>query len=109
MFSKIVFDILDEFLCAYDRDEMFMVSESVQNERLNVCKGCEYYDAEHSGCKECGCYLPTKIKDPFNRCPIDKWISNDEKWLKEDYDKLIERLVKFNPEYLEEIKKYEQC
>ena len=73
MFSKIVFDILDEFLCAYDRDEMFMVSESVQNERLNVCKGCEYYDAEHSGCKECGCFMMNKTALRAAKCPLKKW------------------------------------
>jgi len=45
--------------------------------RLEICKGCEFWDAEAlSGtgrCKKCGCSTKAKLKMATEKCPIDKW------------------------------------
>lgn len=41
--------------------------------RLNVCKTCNSYNVKYKICKECGCYLPIKVKFDATRCPLGKW------------------------------------
>ena len=48
-------------------------SEEVQNERLSICGGCEYYIAEQHRCGKCGCPLAGKTKWASSTCPIGKW------------------------------------
>lgn len=47
-------------------------------ERKSVCCAC----AAKIGnvCKECGCWLPIKVRMPSAECPLNKWKdNNDEK------------------------------
>lgn len=41
--------------------------------RLDICKKCDYYNKELFACNRCGCSFTTKIYNPKEKCPIDKW------------------------------------
>ena len=86
----------------------FMHQRIVRKKRWSICEGCEHFDAPEEGCKECGCYLPHKIKDPWGDCPLDKWISNDEEWKNKHYNQLKDVIIEKYPEYQEFIEKYER-
>ncbi len=47
------------------------VSVAVRQERLQVCRGCEY----HTGlrCRVCGCFTTVKVRLPHEACPLGKW------------------------------------
>lgn len=44
-----------------------------QNERYEICKSCDRFNNILKICKECGCFMPAKIKIELARCPLDKW------------------------------------
>lgn len=65
------------------------------DERMDICKGCEYcvevmtpledlerYDGKKKihGCQQCGCILEDKCKEMFQFCPIHKWDQNLNSW-----------------------------
>jgi uncharacterized paraquat-inducible protein A len=49
------------------------------NERLSICKSCEYYSEEHKQCMVCGCNLSNKkifmnkLAWADQECPTGKW------------------------------------
>ena len=43
------------------------------SERMNICRACEYFDADKVRCKKCGCMLRGKAKFKAGKCPIKKW------------------------------------
>ena len=49
------------------------VTEEQQQERLNICAGCEFIVENASRCGKCGCFLQTKTKWASSSCPIGKW------------------------------------
>ena len=53
-------------------DDIF-VSSTIQNDRMNVCRGCEYYSKSNNRCRQCGCWLIHKVKFKTSTCPIAKW------------------------------------
>jgi hypothetical protein len=48
-------------------------SEELSNERLEICRGCEWYKAKSNQCKKCGCFMKLKTTLAEARCPIGKW------------------------------------
>lgn len=50
-----------------------LVIESVSGEeavrRMNICRGCQFFDPLHVTCKSCGCYLEIKVACKTNRSP----------------------------------------
>ena len=48
-------------------------SRYVYQQRMSVCKSCEYYMPKIFTCRECGCFMPAKTKIANLRCPKDKW------------------------------------
>jgi Zn finger protein HypA/HybF involved in hydrogenase expression len=42
-------------------------------ERMNICRGCEFYIAKEEKCQKCGCYMNAKTKLKTAKCPIEKW------------------------------------
>jgi len=48
-------------------------SEELQQERLSICKECEYYSKRQNRCKKCGCFLSHKVKFQQTVCPVQKW------------------------------------
>ena len=50
-----------------------LLPEEEWKERLDVCKKCDYYSVRQNRCRQCGCYLGTKVKFGASTCPIGKW------------------------------------
>jgi hypothetical protein len=53
-------------------------SDEVYNQRLAICKSCEFWDAASfvntGSCTLCGCSTKAKLKLPLEKCPADKWL-----------------------------------
>ena len=62
-------DVATNFI---DNGEVF-ASKTIQNERLDLCKNCDWYDSKESRCKHCGCFMEQKVKYAASTCPIFKW------------------------------------
>ena len=90
-----------------------------REERLSICRSCEYYKEETRSCgtlimgdelpelvdvgkkrkvRLCGCIMPLKTKLKTASCPLKKWESNlsreDLKSLKEAYSKIEGDVIK---------------
>ena len=56
----------------------FNVSQEAYNKRMDICKGCEFWDdsamAGYGKCFKCGCGRG-KHWLPHEKCPIGKWDS----------------------------------
>jgi len=48
-------------------------SEQVAADRWAICLECPRLTKVTNLCKECGCYMPLKIKLTAAVCPIGKW------------------------------------
>lgn len=68
--------------------------EQIADIRLNICKMCEHYDDDGTGCLvpgtqpccgECGCSLALKTRSLSSACPVSKW---DAMLTDEEEDKL---------------------
>ncbi len=57
----------------FAKDGFKTVDEVEQSRRLEICKGCEFFDAVQNRCKKCGCYMKWKTMLSSQKCPIDKW------------------------------------
>ena len=49
------------------------VDDAVYEQRLDVCKSCNFYDVEQNRCMQCGCWLNYKARYSAGQCPIGKW------------------------------------
>jgi len=45
----------------------------IHNERMEICKGCDRFDANKQTCDLCGCYMPVKTCLANMKCPQDLW------------------------------------
>ena len=45
--------------------------ELIAKQRAKICSECAR--SKMDICKECGCYIPAKIRSMSERCPINKW------------------------------------
>lgn len=86
--SKFIFEIMKKTM----RGDALLVSAEVQKERLEVCKGCEYYDPEQLRCRHCGCFLEQKVKWALDSCPIEKWQQSDKDWVNGKFDEVVEHV-----------------
>lgn len=55
------------------KDSFKKVEDHVYNNRIDICKSCEYFDSEDMRCKNCGCFLDIKASWNSEKCPIEKW------------------------------------
>jgi hypothetical protein len=59
------------------KDGVKVVSEEVLNQRMDICKKCEFWDSEAFAgtgrCSKCGCSTQAKLRMATEKCPIDKW------------------------------------
>lgn len=62
-------------LYKYTYNGFINVSEEKKNERLNICKSCDFFNDKIDQCKLCGCFLQVKTSWASEKCPIDKWKS----------------------------------
>lgn len=49
------------------------VSEYEALARLNICKGCDFFNASQERCTKCGCKMAIKTYLKAESCPIKKW------------------------------------
>ena len=49
------------------------VSDEEKNKRLNICRGCEFFDKVAERCSKCGCYMALKTYLKAEKCPVGKW------------------------------------
>jgi hypothetical protein len=47
--------------------------EELQQYRLEICKGCEFFRPRTETCKKCGCFMKLKTKLEHAKCPMRKW------------------------------------
>jgi hypothetical protein len=64
--------IQDVIMDAVKGNQIF-ASDEVQQQRMDICKGCEYYHEEQVRCTECGCFLEDKTSYSAAVCPVRKW------------------------------------
>jgi hypothetical protein len=93
--SEFVFRIIEEM---EDARYPFTTSEVIEEERYQICLACDHYDEESQNCKECQCFVPNKVKQCYDYCPIGKWDRDQSSW--ERYYKRFEKSA---------LKKYPEC
>jgi hypothetical protein len=71
--AKFTVDVVKDQVIGSETNSVLYASDTVYEQRLEVCKGCEYYDVEQNRCKHCGCWLKYKAKFSAGQCPIGKW------------------------------------
>ena len=54
-------------------DGMRKVTDEQLNNRIEICKTCDKFDAQEHRCKHCGCFLNIKASWNSEKCPLDKW------------------------------------
>lgn len=69
--------------------ESLTVSNEVKEQRMDICKNCEHYDAEQIRCKECGCMLEYKTGFALDSCPLNKWKESQDAWVNGKFDELV--------------------
>jgi len=42
-------------------------------ERMDVCRTCEFFNAKLVKCTKCGCFMSLKTTLKEARCPVGKW------------------------------------
>ena len=55
-------------------------TEEVINQRMSICKTCDWYDESQNRCKHCGCMLEHKVKFALDSCPLKKWDIDENTW-----------------------------
>ena len=55
------------------------VDEKTQQNRMDICKKCEYYEEANNSCKKCGCFLQIKTSWASEACPEGKWAAEEMK------------------------------
>ena len=72
--AKFTFEVVKNVIDISPRNETkLIIPEEEWKERLDVCKKCDYYSVRQNRCRQCGCYLGTKVKFGASTCPIGKW------------------------------------
>lgn len=47
-------------------------------QRLEICKTCEFLTPVTNRCQKCGCFMNFKVSLPSSTCPIGNWSSYEE-------------------------------
>lgn len=56
-------------------NQPLLVSDEIKEQRMNICRACDEYDASQVRCKKCGCFLLIKTTFSVDSCPLQKWSS----------------------------------
>lgn len=46
---------------------------SEAEERLEICKTCEFFRKGNQTCSKCGCFMTMKATLKQSTCPVGKW------------------------------------
>lgn len=88
-------DYIFQFLKKYiELDYSYNVDSEVFQERYDICKTCEHFNAEKVKCKECGCHLPSKLLEAFEDCPIGKWDIDEKSFKKKHFNEILTSMPK---------------
>ena len=49
------------------------LNENEANQRLNICRGCEFFNHAQERCGKCGCFMAVKTYLKAEKCPVGKW------------------------------------
>jgi uncharacterized paraquat-inducible protein A len=49
------------------------LNDDAATQRLNICKGCEFFNSAEQRCTKCGCFMAVKTYLKAERCPVGKW------------------------------------
>ena len=90
--AKFAWDVLKESLS--NDSTSLLVSDQIYNERLEICKSCDWYDPNEIRCKNCGCWLENKARWSLDSCPIGKWSANSDTFINEKFEELMKDLDK---------------
>ena len=71
--AKFVIEVVKDQVIGSETNSVLYATDVVFDQRLEVCKGCEYYDVEQNRCRHCGCWLKYKARFKEGHCPIGKW------------------------------------
>jgi hypothetical protein len=55
------------------KDGFKNVDDKIFNERIDICKSCEFYNKSYNKCNVCGCFLDIKATWNSEKCPTGKW------------------------------------
>ena len=61
-----------------------LAPRATQLGRLEMCKGCEFFDKKQERCTKCGCFIKAKVVFSYETCPEGKWGTDDslfKEWL----------------------------
>lgn len=53
--------------------EKINLIKETRAKRLEVCKGCEFFNKITTQCNKCGCIMSMKTLFLETKCPIGKW------------------------------------
>ena len=90
--AKFSFDVIRTALTPNGPNQSLLVSPEVREERMNVCRSCEYYDEKQNRCRHCGCHLEAKVRFAIDSCPLQKWTVSDENWISNEYEDVLNRM-----------------
>jgi hypothetical protein len=51
-----------------------LAMEEIREQRLAICKSCDFYFEPTGQCKKCGCFVKTKTAVARAKCPMYKWV-----------------------------------
>lgn len=86
--AKFTFELVKQALSS----NALLVSEEVKQQRLEICKTCEFYDESQVRCKHCGCFLQQKAGFALDSCPIQKWSVSDQDWVNGQFDQVMNKV-----------------
>lgn len=49
------------------------VDEEIARSRFEICSNCPELIGLTKQCKQCGCFMPGKVKLKQATCPLEKW------------------------------------
>lgn len=55
------------------RKNLSKLEEDLAQQRLSICMTCPEFIKLTSQCKQCGCFMKSKVKLPSSVCPLNKW------------------------------------
>jgi hypothetical protein len=76
--AKFTVDVVKDQVIGSETNSVLYASDTLYNQRLEICKTCNFYDEEQNRCKHCGCWLKYKARFKAGVCPVRKWGYNEE-------------------------------
>lgn len=82
-----------DFMCVWTDSEDYITGFTFFNEeerRRRICESCEWFrkntvPEKDRTCKICGCLVDSKVSEPLEKCPENKWEPHFESFKKTTY------------------------